>query len=100
VLIPGAPLVSILFLSQALNAVLLRLILPFIRRLAQDPVVMGDHALGLAGKLTTGMTLAVVARLGCGAGSPERRVNHENHAGVHSPRRKPAIEHRFPWNAC
>jgi Mn2+/Fe2+ NRAMP family transporter len=37
VLIPGAPLVSILFLSQALNAVLLLLILPFMRRLAQDP---------------------------------------------------------------
>jgi Mn2+/Fe2+ NRAMP family transporter len=61
VLIPGAPLVSILFLSQALNAVLLLLILPFMRRLAQDPAVMGDHALGLAGKLTTGVTLTLVA---------------------------------------
>jgi Mn2+/Fe2+ NRAMP family transporter len=61
VLIPGAPLVSILFLSQALNAVLLLLILPFMRRLAQDPAVMGDHALGLAGKLTTGIPLALVA---------------------------------------
>jgi NRAMP (natural resistance-associated macrophage protein)-like metal ion transporter len=61
VLIPGAPLVSILFLSQALNAVLLLLILPFMRRLAQNPAVMGDHALGLAGKLTTGITLALVA---------------------------------------
>jgi Mn2+/Fe2+ NRAMP family transporter len=46
VLIPGAPLVWILFLSQALNAVLLLLILPFMRHLAQDPAVMGDHALG------------------------------------------------------
>jgi NRAMP (natural resistance-associated macrophage protein)-like metal ion transporter len=61
VLIPGAPLVSILFLSQALNAVLLLLILPFMRRLAQEPAVMGDHALSLAGKLTTGVTLALVA---------------------------------------
>ena len=61
VLIPGAPLVSILFLSQALNAVLLLLILPFMRRLAQDPAVMGDHALGVAGKLTTGITLALIA---------------------------------------
>lgn len=61
VLIPGAPLVSILFLSQALNAVLLLLILPFMRRLAQDPAVMGDHALGPAGKLMTGITLALVA---------------------------------------
>jgi len=61
VLIPGAPLVSILFLSQALNAVLLLLILPFMRRLAQDQAVMGDHALGLTGKLTTGITLALIA---------------------------------------
>jgi NRAMP (natural resistance-associated macrophage protein)-like metal ion transporter len=61
VLIPGAPLVSILFLSQALNAVLLLLILPFMRRLAQDPEVMGEHALGLAGRLTTGITLALIA---------------------------------------
>ena len=60
-LIPGAPLVSILFLSQALNAVLLLLILPFMRRLAMDPAVMGDHALGLAGRITTGITLALVA---------------------------------------
>jgi NRAMP (natural resistance-associated macrophage protein)-like metal ion transporter len=61
VLIPSAPLVSILFLSQALNAVLLLLILPFMRRLAQDPAVMGEHALGRAGKLTTGITLALIA---------------------------------------
>ena len=37
------------------------LILPFMRRLAQDPAVMGDHALGPAGKLMTGITLALVA---------------------------------------
>ena len=61
VLIPGAPLVPILFLSQALNAVLLLVILPFMRRLARDPAVMGDHALGLAGSSTTGITLAVIA---------------------------------------
>jgi Mn2+/Fe2+ NRAMP family transporter len=60
VLIPGAPLVKILFLSQALNAVLLLLILPFMRRLAQDPAVMGEHALGLGGKLTTGIALALI----------------------------------------
>ncbi|MDP9255520.1 MAG: hypothetical protein M3Q31_03050 [Actinomycetota bacterium] len=61
VLIPGAPLISILVLSQALNAVLLLVILPFMRRLARDPAVMGDHALGLAGKLTTAVTLALIA---------------------------------------
>src|SRR6202011_2409073 len=39
VLIPGAPLIPILFLSQALNAVLLLAILPFLRALARDPQV-------------------------------------------------------------
>jgi hypothetical protein len=36
VLIPGAPLIPLLFLTQALNAVLLLVILPFIRSLAKD----------------------------------------------------------------
>lgn len=40
---------------------LLILILPFMRRLALDPAVMGDQALGLTGKLTTGITLALIA---------------------------------------
>jgi NRAMP (natural resistance-associated macrophage protein)-like metal ion transporter len=61
VLIPGVPLVSILFLTQALNAVLLLLILPFMRRLAKDPEVMGEHALGRAGRIATGITLALIA---------------------------------------
>lgn len=60
VLIPGAPLVPILFLSQALNAVLLLALLPFIRRLARDPSVMGDHAMGRAGALMSGAALALV----------------------------------------
>ena len=37
VLIPGAPLIPILFLTQALNAVLLLVLLPFIRSLGQGP---------------------------------------------------------------
>ena len=61
VLIPGAPLVSILFLSQALNAVLLLVLLPFMRRLAQDPALMGSHTLGPAGRLLTGLALALVS---------------------------------------
>jgi Mn2+/Fe2+ NRAMP family transporter len=60
VLIPGAPLVSILFLSQALNAVLLLPLLAFMRRLGRDPAVMGEHALGRAGRLTTGLAFAMV----------------------------------------
>lgn len=61
VLIPGAPLVSILFLSQALNAVLLLPLLVFIRRLALDRSVMGDLTLGTAGRVVTGITLALIA---------------------------------------
>jgi Mn2+/Fe2+ NRAMP family transporter len=61
VLIPAAPLVPILFLSQALNAVLLLVLLPFMRHLARDPAVMGAHAIGRAGRLLTGVALALVA---------------------------------------
>jgi Mn2+/Fe2+ NRAMP family transporter len=61
VLIPGAPLVPILFLSQALNAVLLLVLLPFMRRLARDPDVMGAHVIGGAGRLLTGVALLLVA---------------------------------------
>jgi Mn2+/Fe2+ NRAMP family transporter len=61
VLIPGAPLIEILFLSQALNAVLLLAILPFMRRLAADRGVMGDEAIGPAGRAITGVALALIA---------------------------------------
>ncbi|MFN8216618.1 MAG: Nramp family divalent metal transporter [Solirubrobacterales bacterium] len=60
VLIPGVPLIQILFLSQALNAVLLLVLLPFIRRLGRDPELMGEHALGRWGRLATGIGLAVI----------------------------------------
>ena len=61
VLIPGAPLIPILFLSQALNAVLLLVLLPFLRSLGRNREVMGAHALGRTGRLTTGIALAVIA---------------------------------------
>ncbi len=61
VLIPGAPLVRILFLSQALNAVLLLVVLPFMRRLACDPEVMGEYVIGRTSRLLTGVALALVA---------------------------------------
>jgi NRAMP (natural resistance-associated macrophage protein)-like metal ion transporter len=60
VLIPGAPLIQILFLSQALNAVLLIVLLPFMRALGRDRELMGKHALGRAGRLATGIALAAV----------------------------------------
>lgn len=61
VLIPGAPLIQLLFLTQALNAVLLLVILPFIRSLAMDAELMGDHALGRAGRWITAITFALIA---------------------------------------
>lgn len=61
VLIPGAPLIQILFLSQALNAVLLLVFLPFVRSLAKDRNLMGEHALGRFDRITTALALALVA---------------------------------------
>jgi Mn2+/Fe2+ NRAMP family transporter len=61
VLLPGAPLVPILFLSQALNAVLLLAILPFMRHVAADPEVMGDQRLGRADRIATALTIALIA---------------------------------------
>ena len=61
VLIPGAPLIQILFLSQALNAVLLLVFLPFVRSLAKDRELMGGNALGRFDRVSTALALAVVA---------------------------------------
>ncbi len=60
VLIPGAPLIQILFLSQALNAILLLVILPFMRRLATDSELMGDEVLGTRGRIATGVALGLI----------------------------------------
>jgi NRAMP (natural resistance-associated macrophage protein)-like metal ion transporter len=61
VLIPGAPLIPILFLSQALNAVLLLAILPFLRALARDPQVMGAHRIGTGTSVATMLVIVLVA---------------------------------------
>jgi Mn2+/Fe2+ NRAMP family transporter len=61
VLIPGAPLIEILFLTQALNAILLLVLLPFMRSLGHDHELMGEHALGRVGRVTTAIALAVIA---------------------------------------
>jgi Mn2+/Fe2+ NRAMP family transporter len=60
VLIPGAPLIPILFLSQALNAVLLLAILPFLRGLARDPEVMGEYRIGRTSSTATAIVIALV----------------------------------------
>ena len=61
VLIPGAPLIQILFLSQALNAILLLVMLPVMRSLASDTSVMGEEALDRRGRIVTGVILALIA---------------------------------------
>ncbi|HWJ42525.1 MAG TPA: divalent metal cation transporter, partial [Solirubrobacterales bacterium] len=61
VLLPGAPLIELLFLTQALNAALLLVILPFIRSLAADTELMGAHALGTRGRWVTGIAFTAIA---------------------------------------
>jgi Mn2+/Fe2+ NRAMP family transporter len=61
VCIPGTPLIPILFLSQALNAVLLLPLILFMRALGRDRRLMGEHALGAIGSAATGATIALIA---------------------------------------
>jgi NRAMP (natural resistance-associated macrophage protein)-like metal ion transporter len=61
VLVPGAPLVPILFLSQALNAVLLLPLLVLAYGIARDRTLMGEHALGTVGRAATLTVIALVA---------------------------------------
>lgn len=61
VLIPGTPLVPVLVLTQMLNAVLLLAILPFLRALARDPAVLGEHRLRRAGSIVTAVVIAIIA---------------------------------------
>jgi Mn2+/Fe2+ NRAMP family transporter len=61
VLIPGAPLVRILYLTQALNAVLLLPVLWVMRRIARDRALMGAHAHSRTGAILTGATFAAIA---------------------------------------
>jgi NRAMP (natural resistance-associated macrophage protein)-like metal ion transporter len=61
VLIPHAPLVPILFLTQALNAILLLPLLAFIALLTQDRSVMGEHAVGRLGTFVAVTLAALIA---------------------------------------
>lgn len=60
VLIPGMPLVPVLFLSQALNAILLIPLLWAVYGAARDPETMGDHVLGRRGAIATLATIWLV----------------------------------------
>jgi Mn2+/Fe2+ NRAMP family transporter len=87
VLIPGAPLIQILFLTQALNAVLLLVLLPFMRSLGRDHDLMGAHALGRGGRIATGIALAVIAISVLAPGHAGDRLNQRPSA---STREEPA----------
>jgi NRAMP (natural resistance-associated macrophage protein)-like metal ion transporter len=60
VLIPGAPLIRILFLTQALNAALLLPLLLFTYGISRDRELMGEHAQGPAGAVATMATIVLL----------------------------------------
>jgi Mn2+/Fe2+ NRAMP family transporter len=68
VLIPGAPLVRILFLTQAVNAVMLLPLLAMIAHLARDARLMGELRIGAvsagAAWATTALITVTVVALG------------------------------------
>jgi Mn2+/Fe2+ NRAMP family transporter len=61
VLIPQAPLVPILYLSQALNAILLLPILVFIVGITRDRTLMGEHASGRVGTVLAVLAIVLLA---------------------------------------
>ncbi len=61
VLVPGAPLIPILYLSQALNAVLLLPLLLFVAGISRDRDLMGPQASGRAGFAVTCAVIALIA---------------------------------------
>jgi Mn2+/Fe2+ NRAMP family transporter len=60
VLVPEAPLVPILYLTQALNAVLLLPLITLMLRIARDPDIMGEHTSGQAGTAAAIGTIGLV----------------------------------------
>jgi Mn2+/Fe2+ NRAMP family transporter len=60
VLVPGAPLIPILFLTQALNAVLLLPLLWFVHGIARDRGLMGDAVLGRAGTVASAAVIVLI----------------------------------------
>lgn len=63
ILLPGAPLVSILVFTQVLNAVLLVPLLGFMYAIARDRAVMGEHVVGRLA--STGYIVAIVLISAC-----------------------------------
>ncbi len=63
VLIPGAPLITIMILSQAVNGVLLPFLLIFMIRIINDRRIMGRYVNGKATNLLAWTTVTVVIAL-------------------------------------
>jgi NRAMP (natural resistance-associated macrophage protein)-like metal ion transporter len=63
ILLPGVPLVSVLVLTQVLNAVLLLPLLVLMYRLSRDADLMGEHVAGRAA--AAGYLLTIVVITGC-----------------------------------
>ncbi|MDI7266660.1 MAG: divalent metal cation transporter [Myxococcota bacterium] len=63
VLVPGLPLVDVMYYSQVVNGVLLPFVLVFILRLANDPAVMGDRVNGPIYNTVCRVFVAVVVAL-------------------------------------
>lgn len=61
VLIPNAPLITILVLTQVLNAVLLLPLLAMMAGIARDEVLMGEHRATPAAMGVYGVTISVIA---------------------------------------
>ncbi len=61
VLLPGAPLVTILVATQALNAVLLLVLLPFLMALGRDAELLGPHVSGRLARSAAAAAYVVVA---------------------------------------
>jgi NRAMP (natural resistance-associated macrophage protein)-like metal ion transporter len=61
VLLPGIPLIPILYFTQALNAVLLLPILLFVYGISRDRELMGAHANGRWGALASGVVIGFLA---------------------------------------
>jgi Mn2+/Fe2+ NRAMP family transporter len=66
VLVPGAPLVPILYLTQALNAVLLLPLLVLVYGIARDPDLMGEH---VSGRWQTAAELGTIALVALSVGA-------------------------------
>ncbi|MFH1992035.1 MAG: divalent metal cation transporter [Pseudomonadota bacterium] len=63
VMLPNAPLISIMFLSQVLNGLVLPIILFFMIRLISDPSVMGEHVNNKFGHVLAWCTAMLLSAL-------------------------------------